>query len=245
MNYKSENISNTGIEYLKKIKYTFLNETTNFREIRLGDITENVIYRSSYPIFRIQPERDEVYKELIIDSGINCVLSLAENNDGIERIACIADWYNNIFKKQNVIGLDIQFDFNFDNNYEKKIFHYKLKQGLQFLINHKGPYLIHCNAGRDRTGFLTAILGLLCNSSIDEVIYDYLLSYGVKFANLKNDELNYTTGKIIYDQIDTIINGNLKDTYNLFKNIEQYFINDIGLTTDEIDLLRKILQKNI
>ena len=42
---------------------------------------------------------------------------------------------------------------------------------------HPGPYLIHCKEGKDRTGFVCALLECLMGASADEVIGDYMLTY--------------------------------------------------------------------
>ena len=86
-------------------------------------------------------------------------------------------WYNTILKNNNAIGLDIQFDFDFFDKFGFEVFNYKLRQGFKFLLDRDGPYLFHCNAVIDRTGFVAAIIELLFGANIDDVIYDYLLSY--------------------------------------------------------------------
>jgi protein tyrosine/serine phosphatase len=158
------------------------NEITNFRKIRIGNIKDGILYRGSYPIFKDGKERNEIYDRLVSDAGINCVINLADNSTGLKTIANSVPWYNNLLKNDNVIGLDIQFEFDFNNKFEYEIFNYKLRQGFIFLINHNGPYLFHCNAGIDRTGFVATIIGLLFGDFSSSVIYDYLLSYGKKIC---------------------------------------------------------------
>jgi protein tyrosine/serine phosphatase len=217
------------------------NEITNFREICLGNIYHGILYRGSYPVFNIDKERDKIYEKLVFEAGIKCVLNLADNEAGLERIAQLVTWYHKLLKKNNVMGLDIQFEFDFENKAENDIFKNKLKQGFQFLIRHDGPYLIHCNAGIDRTGFVAAIIELLFGASIDEVIYDYILSYGKEFADAKETELKIETGNIIFNQMDTIIHNKIEEKDNLQKNIEKYFIEDIGLTMNELSGLKNVL----
>jgi protein tyrosine/serine phosphatase len=209
----------------------------------MGNLKNGIIYRGSYPIFKIDKKRDEIYSELVMDAGINCIINLSGNTKDIETIADLIPWYSTLHKCNNVIGLDIQFEFDFLNKSEYDIFNYKLRQGFEFLIAHNGPYLIHCNAGIDRTGFVAAIIESLFGASIDDVIYDYLLSYGKDFADAKNEELNFITGKIIYDQINAIINGKINDGDNLQAHIEKYFIEKIGLTTNELGVLKGKLGK--
>jgi len=220
------------------ISYSAKNEITNFREICMGNVKNGVIYRGSYPVFGIDKERDDMYTELVLEAGINCIINLAGNEKDIEVLAKLVPWYNMLYKNNNVIGLDIQFEFDFLDKFEYDVFNYRLRQGFKFLITHDGPYLIHCNAGADRTGFVAAIIELLFGASLDEVIYDYLLSYGKEFADAKDKELNFITGRNIYGQINAVINGKINDSDNLQRNIETYFLEKIGLTVKELEVLK-------
>jgi len=224
-----------------KINYSKKNEITNFREICMGKMKNGIIYRGSYPIFNLDKKRDEMYTELVLDAGINCIINLAGNVKDIETLAGLVPWYNTLFKNGNVIGLDIQFDFDFLDQFEYDIFNYRLRQGFKFLITHDGPYLFHCNAGTDRTGFVAAIIELLFGASIDDVIHDYLLSYGKKFADAKDKKINFITGRNIYGQINAVVNGKINDSNNLQAYIETYFLEKIGLTKNELDMLKEKL----
>jgi hypothetical protein len=218
------------------------NEIANFREICMGKIPGGLLYRRSYPIMNMDPERDKVYDKLVSEAKIECVINLADNESGLETTADSVFWYRELLKKNSIIGLDIHFLFDFENKNENEIFKNKLKQGFLFLIVHNGPYLIHCNAGNDRTGFVAAIIEGLLGAAIDEILYDYLLSYGKKFADEKT-ELNINTGKIILQQLNAIINGKINDVGNFQSNIEKYFLEEIGLSEKELELLKVKLTK--
>jgi protein tyrosine/serine phosphatase len=220
------------------------NEITNFREIRMGKISGGLLYRGSYPIMSMEPERDRAYDKLVSDAKIECVINLADNESGLETTANSVPWYRELLNKKNIIGLDIHFLFDFEDRNEYETFKNKLKQGFLFLITHNGPYLIHCNAGTDRTGFVAAIIEGLLGATIDEILYDYLLSYGKKFADAKT-ELNIDTGKVILQQLNTIINGKINDEANFQLNIEKYFLNEIGLSEKELELLKGKLTRRI
>ena len=56
-------------------------------------------------------------------------------------------------------------------------FNAKLKTGLVYLIDNEGPYLIHCNEGKDRAGFVAALLEALGGAEAEEIVEDYMLSY--------------------------------------------------------------------
>jgi len=218
------------------INYTNENEITNFRGICYGNIKYGVLYRGSHPFMK-DKERDEIYSKLVSEAGINCVINMAGNSDDLEYIANMVSWYNTLLKKGNVTGLDIQFNFDFFDQFETDVFNYRLRQGFLFLITHNSPYLIHCNAGADRTGFISVVIELLFGANLNEVIYDYLLSYGKIIADAKDDGENYLAGRNIYGQINAVIKGKIEDSGNLQANIKKYFLEGIGLTPDELEML--------
>ena len=224
-----------------EINYSEKNEITNFRGICMGNMKNGVIYRGSYPVSRLDKKRDETYTELVLEAGINCIINLAGDEKDAEALASVAPWYNALLLKNNVIGLDIQFDFDFFDKFQYDVFNYRLRQGFKFLIARDGPYLVHCNAGTDRTGFFAAITELLFGASIDDVIYDYLLSYGKNVADTKDEKINFITGRNIYGQINAVVNGKINDSDNLRANIETYFLEKIGLTREELEALKEKL----
>ena len=225
-----------------KIQYSADNEIANFREVRLGSIAKGVLYRGSYPIMSMEPEGDRAYDRLVSEAKIACVINLADGESGLQTTANSLPWYRELLKNDKVIGLDIRFLFDFEDEKEYRIFREKLKQGFQFIISHDGPYLVHCNAGTDRTGFVAAIIEALFGAEIEEIVYDYLLSYGKAFADDRGNELNYNTGKIILGQLNTALDGKVSDKRNFHANIEKYFLNEIGLTKKELEVFKEKLQ---
>jgi hypothetical protein len=245
--------------FINNVKYSHCycanDEYTNFREICMGNMKNGIIYRGNYPFFRTNNEYwnekyNEIYSENVIDAGINCIINLTGNTKDLETIANLVPWYSAFHKSNNVICLDIQdiqFEsdsFEYFNYFDNVIFNYKFRQGLKFLMAHNGPYLIHSgyNGRLNITGFVATIIELLFGASIDDVIYDYLLSSGGKaFADAETFGWNYYYGKIIYDGINAIINRKINDGDNLQAHIEKYYIEKIGLTINELDIIKKKL----
>ena len=225
------------------IQYGADNEIANFREICMGSIARGVLYRGSYPILRMEPERDRAYDRLVSNAKIACVINLADNESGLQTTANSVPWYGELYKNKKIIGLDIHFLFDFKDEKEYIIFKGKLREGFQFMIMNDGPYLIHCNAGADRTGFVAAIIEALFGAQIDEIVYDYLLSHGKEFADDKGNELHNSTGNIILEQIITALGRKLGDKNNLQANIEKYFLTEIGLTVKELEILKEKIHK--
>src|SRR5215471_1075473 len=90
------------------------NEITNFREICMGEIPRGLLYRGSYPIMSMDPERDKAYEKLVSEAKIKCVINLSDNESGLETTANSVPWYRELLRKNKIIGLDIHFLFDFD-----------------------------------------------------------------------------------------------------------------------------------
>lgn len=58
---------------------------------------------------------------------------------------------------------------------------------------HEGPYLIHCTEGKDRAGFVSALLEALVGSSVEEIKDDYMCSftnyYGVEYGSEQYEKI--------------------------------------------------------
>ena len=53
----------------------------------------------------------------------------------------------------------------------------RLIDALKELPSHPAPYLVHCMEGKDRTGYVCALLEGLCGASYEEIVADYLVTY--------------------------------------------------------------------
>ena len=93
----------------------------------------------------------------------------------------------------------------------------KLISGLEYLIDHDGPYLIHCTEGKDRAGFASAILECLMGAGADEVVSDYMVTY-----------YNYYGVEPGTDQYEAIASGNIVKTLQTVFNIEDIWNTDLA-----------------
>ncbi|MCR4920515.1 MAG: tyrosine-protein phosphatase [Bacteroidaceae bacterium] len=48
---------------------------------------------------------------------------------------------------------------------------------MKELPSRPAPYLVHCLEGKDRTGYVCALLEGLCGASYEEIVADYLATY--------------------------------------------------------------------
>ncbi|MDR0557799.1 MAG: tyrosine-protein phosphatase [Treponema sp.] len=102
---------------------------------------------------------------------IAAALNLADDEMALKQKAVFVPWRDKLFQKGGAIALNMSFDFQANE------FGGKINEGIKFLINHKGPYLIHCLQVIDRTGFFVMSLGMLMGASGDEMAGDYMTSF--------------------------------------------------------------------
>ena len=53
----------------------------------------------------------------------------------------------------------------------------RLIDALKQLPSHPAPYVVHCMEGKDRTGYVCALLEGLCGATYEEIVADYLVTY--------------------------------------------------------------------
>ena len=205
----------------------------NFRVINTTGMGEGVLYRSSSPI---NPAL-----------GRNTYADLAARNAGIMTIINLADPSNtygegedSYYSTCKVVYVNLGMDFLSESTLNG------IAEGMRYIINNNGPYLIHCNEGKDRAGFVSALLECLMGASIDEVIDDYMLTYynyyGVEEGSEKYDV-------IVKNNLIKVLNTTFKvdDVYkaDLAAEAAAFLVEDAGLTADEVAALKAKLTISI
>ena len=146
-------------------------KTSNFREIRAGEISPKTLYRSNHPIYGNSQVKEVVFSAN--EAKIRTIVNLSDSIPLLRSKLIFCPWYNKIFREKNVISLGISMSFDIlESTFLKKI-----RRGIKFMLEHDPPYLIHCEAGMDRTGFFAMLLESFMQAGIDEMARDYMLSY--------------------------------------------------------------------
>jgi protein tyrosine/serine phosphatase len=205
-------------------------QSVNFREIRAGQIAPNVLFRSSHPI---QNDKQEpVIAMLASQYRIATVINLADTHSGLLRKSHFAPWYDRLFLDKKIIAVGMDFSITSDSNKQK------LKKALEFIIRTERPYLIHCHAGVDRTGFVSMVLESLMGAAIDEISNDYLKSFNSTFESSIHEHSNKADSLLVLRLLSVMYEHLTITDQNLQAVTELYLKNTIGLSDEEISQLK-------
>lgn len=171
----------SDIQELYSLKYSDIKDDyesdemfTNFRELEGGNIKPHYFYRSCSPCDNIH-NRAMYANQLTEKNGIQCVLNLSNSAERYEAFLDKEDfnsaYYHNLYENGNVLLLLLNV------NYRSYEFKKKLGHGLLRMLEHDGPVLVHCMEGKDRTGFVCAVLLCLAGATTHDIIADYMKTY--------------------------------------------------------------------
>ena len=221
-----------GIDKNQKKGYVYrmiIRHSSNFREINYGKISPNILYRSNHPICNGKQVKDIIFS--INNANIKTVINLSDSTQSLKGKIIYCPWYKRVFEDNNVIALNINMKFDF---MERK-FNEKLKKGQLFMIEHGPPYLIHCEVGIDRTGFLAVILESIMGAPFDVIVKDYMLSF---VDNLEYSLNDYKNGEIFIINLFSKIKGELIDkNENIQYLTKKYLLEKVKLDNDELEAL--------
>lgn len=149
-------------------------EFANFRAVNGGDLKENFLYRSASPCDN-QHCRAAYANKFAEEYAIGFVLNLSDNeekyNGYVEAKDFNSAYYDSLYKDGNVLLLAMNANYRSDN------FAKIISEAIFEMTKHVGPCLIHCVEGKDRTGFVCALLLALSGASAQEIIDDYMITY--------------------------------------------------------------------
>ena len=205
----------------------------NFRTVTGGSIKPGILYRSSNPI-KPRFKRNWYADKECEKAGITKIFNVSENPSEIEECKNNPEYKNSYYLKQDIYSICLPAD------YKDYLFLEGLKNGLKFISKNKGKSLIHCMEGKDRTGFIIAVLQALMGASIVEIMKDYSKSHCNFF---KVDEKDHTM-PLIQTQIVDYLSDNFDTPFynkNLSEKAYEYLVK-VGLNPAEIEQIKKYLR---
>jgi len=170
----------------------------NFREVVLGAIGTDILFRTSHP--SMDDPRSPYAGKLMEEAGIKTVVNLSDSAEEFEANLSFNEYYKKLNDEGNVIALNMGVDLL------SVEFAQKLQTGLLFMIEKEPPFLVHCVEGKDRAGMIVAILGAIMDAGTEEIYKDYVVSYE-NYYNVKPNTLAYTAVEKIIKDIFQSLNG--------------------------------------
>ncbi len=150
-------------------------EYANFRMVTTTGIAPGVLYRSSNPLNCVKnAKRYAVADSLARVVGIKTEIDLADTPEDVQKYMAM-DGYSSsycpgLFKAGSTIACGMMANsFNDD-------FKTRMGKAAKFMLTHEPPYLVHCNEGKDRCGFVSMVLEALVGASVEELRRDYMVT---------------------------------------------------------------------
>ncbi len=230
---------------LERKDYSSDEEFSNFRNVKVGNIKNNILYRGASSLDNSR-KRAKTTDNLLKKYNINTIIDLADSSLEIENYL-LDNNFNSEYTK-NIIDNNNLIPLSMGSGYSLKEYKTSLVEGLRFLISKDGPFYIHCMEGKDRTGFVLFLLGALCNASYDELENDYMLTYKNYYKiNKENDLDKYNSIKELYFDsfIETLL-GNDYDSSFKEKSYVEYakeYLKEGNMKEEEINELINKLTK--
>ena len=204
----------------------------NFREVEIGNIKKNILYRSSSPINPAY-NRNNYVDELSKNANINTFINLAEDSSVAENYPNFNQTY---YASKNIYYSPLPIDFASEE------FEIGIKKTLNIFLNdnYQAPYLIHCTEGMDRTGFIISLLSYLSNADYEETYEDYHLSYVNYFLdpdfNKYESFIENTYQSVLIKVFSYVIPNYSFDKTNLNEIAKQYVLS-LGFSKEELDAI--------
>lgn len=217
-------------------------EFMNARMVTTGKIEPGILHRSASP-FEASFGRVELMDSYIQANDIQCILDFGDTEEALHSYADLPVHTRQMINNDQVICFEV------GNEFADPVAMKSIGDGIKKMLGKEGPYLVQCSLGRDRTGVICALFGMLCSASYDEIVEDYMISYNLLHKVDINLEVNpdstqYDLFKARLDEIlEEILETDAEDlpTADLQTKTRDYF-KRCGMTDEELDRLTEILE---
>lgn len=212
----------------------------NFREVTFNAaIAPNTLYRGSHPTKTRWPRAPYV-SALMEKAGIATVINMSDSEDQLkntylaESNQYASAYYKKLADAGNVICLAMDMDFT------GKVFTDNIIKALRFMIDHSAPYYIHCNEGKDRTGFMFILLGALTGADEKTIYDDYMKTYK-NFYHVASDSRKYNL--ILQKNAVPMLNWVTMNRHDRAQAAEEFLIKN-GMAKKDVEALKAKLMSS-
>ena len=144
-------------------------EYANARAAKAGHIADGVLYRCSTPFTNLY-NRANYVSEYLESVKAGTVLNLADTEEMMQSYD-MPSFSRTLWDGGNVILCPLKADPTAED------YNNRLIEVLKELPSRPAPYVVHCMEGKDRTGYVCALLEGLCGATYEEIVADYLVTY--------------------------------------------------------------------
>ena len=221
----------------------------NFRVVETGDLGKGVLYRGHSPIDpKYSDIRCRCSDDLAWEHMINTMLNLNQTVSEVESDVyrkCPESYYRYLYDQGSVFCVKLDGKASYTQEFREGI-----AGELRFIINNPAPYMVHCRNGKDRAGFVVALLQALEGTTLKDIGEEYAKSFrnycGVEKGSWM-DQYNQTDGA--YTFLEMMQQGDVgrftEDDGSQTQIAARSYMEQIGLSDEEIDLLQDKLASNI
>jgi len=137
----------------------------NFYEVTGGNLKDGILYRSFSPLYEPDKQTRSPYvSELAEKAGIQYEIALSYSESSIKTQLdkeSVTGYCPDLCRADKYVAPGMGYLY-----FQQKE---KTVQVLDAILDNDGAYLIHCNVGRDRTGFVVLLLQALCGCTAEEM----------------------------------------------------------------------------
>ena len=206
--------------------------------MKAGNIASGVLYRSSTP-FTYEINRANYVSDYLESQKITTVLNLADTKEKMQTYD-MPPYSRTLWEGDNVILCPLKTDPTADD-YNKKLI-----AALKELPSRPAPYVVHCMEGKDRTGYVCALLEGVCGATYEEIVTDYLITYDNYYGvtpQKDRDVCNTLLSLRLYPCL--MYYADIKDEAQLpnvdyAKAFSNYLLSH-GMSSEQVDALIKVL----
>ena len=128
-------------------------------------------------------------------------------------------------------------------------FRERLRPAFEAVIDSAGPVVVHCTVGKDRTGFVSAVLQLLAGAGHEDIRADYLETnrrseaWVAELSAMFREQAPERAETLIelLHARDEYITASLDAIDAEYGSARDYLVDGVGLDADAVDRLRTAL----
>lgn len=225
----------------------------NFRAVAMGDIAPGVLYRSASPI-EAAAGRGDYADRLLGEAGVRTIVNMADCRAKAPLYDAFAGThYAAVHEGGGVVYLNMGSDMY------AQVGRDDLRNGLEFMTEREGPYLIHSTYGADRTGYMLFLLEALMGADVEEIVDDYMRSFEDLYHIQPGSDAwrALAQGGVEADLLRLLEAPDMDAARSLARSrtatgatvleyaAQRYLVDQIGLTEGQVQILKEHLSNTV